>query len=167
MVASLEENVRKLSPVSAPPEQRSAVEALSRALVEGTGDAGHNDPRYKLVGPNARETLIPESVFRVLEQIVEVMARGDAITVVPVGKQLTTQQAAGILNVSRQYVVRLLDSGRIPFTRTGRHRRVLVEDVLTFKRARDRRRRSALDRLTQLSEDFGGYGEISQGPPES
>lgn len=69
------------------------------------------------------EVAIPEAVFYVLERVAEVLARGDSLTIVPVGKELTTQQVADLLNVSRQYLVRLLDEGRIPFTKTGKHRR--------------------------------------------
>jgi excisionase family DNA binding protein len=99
-------------------------------------------------------------VFYILARVAEVMARGDAITVVPVGKELTTQQAADLLNVSRQYLVRLLDEGRIPYTKTGKHRRLRVEDVLHYKEERDKERRAALDELTQLSEESGGYDEL-------
>jgi excisionase family DNA binding protein len=93
----------------------------------------------------------------VLERVAEVMARGDAITVVPVGKEVTTQQAADLLNVSRQYFVRLLDEGRIPFRKTGKHRRVRVEDVLTFKDQRDKDRRAGLRELSRVTQEFGGY----------
>jgi excisionase family DNA binding protein len=89
--------------------------------------------------------------------VVEVLAHGDAITVVPVGKELTTQQAADLLNVSRQYLVRLLDEARIPYTKTGKHRRLRVEDVLAFKNARDTYRDASLRALTELTEELGGY----------
>jgi excisionase family DNA binding protein len=114
-------------------------------------------PKCKLVGPKGESIDLPESVFYVLERVAEVLARGDSITVVPVGQQLTTQQAANILNVSRQYVVRLLDENRIPFTKTGKHRRVRIEDVLAFKANRDRDRRAGMRELSQLTEEFGGY----------
>jgi excisionase family DNA binding protein len=103
---------------------------------------------------------IPESVFYVLERVAKVLADGDAITVVPVGKEVTTQQAADLLNISRQYLVRLLDAGQLPYTRTGKHRRLRVADVLSFKEKRDQERRAALDRLTELSEELGGYDEL-------
>jgi excisionase family DNA binding protein len=117
-------------------------------------------PTCRLVGPKGETIAIPESVFYVLERVVDVMARGDAITVVPVGKEHTTQQAADLLNISRQYLVRLLEGGKIPFTKTGKHRRLRMEDVLAFKAQRDRDRKAALDELTALSEEFGGYGEL-------
>lgn len=65
-----------------------------------------------------------------------------------------------MLNVSRQYLVRQLDEGLIPFSRVGTHRRMKIEDLLAYKKQRDSSRRSALRKLTQLSEEFGGYPEL-------
>jgi len=115
-------------------------------------------PECRIVGPEGESRPIPESVFFALERAAELLGRGDAITVVPIGKELTTQQAADILNVSRQYLVRLPDERRNPCVKTGKHRRVLVADLLAFKRERDRSRRGALNKLTQLSADHGEAG---------
>jgi excisionase family DNA binding protein len=155
---AFEESVRQMNPVAAPQDQRESVAAL-RELLRHVAEQPE-PAAYKLVSPSGEVTELPESVFLLLERVIEVLARGDAITVVPVGKELTTQQAANILNVSRQYLVRLLDDGRIPFGKTGTHRRVRMEDLLAFKRQRDRDRRASLDDLSQLSQDFGGYEEI-------
>lgn len=156
VTVSLEDRIRRMTPVSAPPEQRAQVAALSRAM-ESMQTPRRRAPRCQLVGPNGETTAIPESVFYVLERVAEVMARGDSITVVPVGKEVTTQQAADLLNISRQYLIRLLDEGRIPFRKTGKHRRLRVEDVLSFKEQRDRDRRAGLRELSRLSQEFGGY----------
>lgn len=146
-----------MTPVAAPPEQQAQVAALSRAMEGMVQAPKRRAPKCRLVGPNGEATSIPESVFYVLERVAEVMARGDSITVVPVGKEVTTQQAAELLNVSRQYFVRLLDGGRIPFRKLGKHRRIRVEDVLAFKEERDKDRRAGLRELSRLTQEFGGY----------
>jgi excisionase family DNA binding protein len=145
--------------ISAPPEQQLGVRLIARALHELS--ANHDpQPTCELVGPHGERHVIPEALFHVLVRVVDVLARGDAVTVAPVSQDLTTQQAANILNVSRQYLVRLLDEGRIPHTKTGKHRRVLMRDLLEFKARRDEQRRATLTDLTHLSEDFAGYPEI-------
>ncbi len=151
----MEDLIRRMTPVAAPPEQQAQVAALSRAL-EGMAHQT-KQPKCRLVGPKGESIPLPESVFYLLERVAEVMARGDSITLVPVGREVTTQQAADLLNVSRQYLVRLLDEGRIPFRKTGKHRRVRVEDVLSFKKRRDDDRRAGLRELSRMTEELGGY----------
>ena len=154
---TMEGQIRRMTPVAAPPDQRADVAALFKAL-EGMSHARtRRGPKCKLVGPNRETIELPESVFYVLERVAEVMARGDSITVVPVGREVTTQQAADLLNVSRQYLVRLLEEKRIPFRKTGKHRRLRIEDVLEFKERRDKDRRAGLRELSRMSQEFGGY----------
>lgn len=158
---SLEGRIRRMTPVAAPPEQQAQVAALSRAIEGMVQTRKRRAPKCQLVGPDGEATSIPESVFYMLERVAEVLARGDSITVVPVGKELTTQQAANLLNVSRQYLVRLLDEGRIAFRKTGKHRRLRIDDVLSFKEQRDKDRRAGLRELSRLTQDAGGYdGEL-------
>ncbi|MBP8805256.1 MAG: excisionase family DNA-binding protein [Kofleriaceae bacterium] len=114
-------------------------------------------PTCQLVGPQGESIELPASIFYVLERVAEVLARGDSITIVPVNREVTTQQAADLLNVSRQYLVRLLDEGRIAFRKTGKHRRLRIEDVLKFKDERDKDRRAGLRELSQMTQEFGGY----------
>lgn len=154
---TMEDLIRRMTPVAAPPEQQAQVNALSKAL-EGMARAPRRRaPKCQLVGPKGQTIPIPEAVFYVLERVAEVLARGDSITVVPVGREVTTQQAADLLNVSRQYLVRLLDEGRIPYGKTGKHRRLRIEDVLAFKEQRDKDRRAGLRELSRMTEEFGGY----------
>lgn len=152
----LERAVRSMTPVAASLKERPKMKKLSRALLEAT-----SRKKYALTGPNGQRIPLPELAFLVLERVSEVLARGDSITVVPVGKELTTQQAANLLNVSRQYLVRLLDKQHIPFIKTGKHRRLLIEDVLKYKTKRDQERREKLEELIQLSEETeDNYSEL-------
>lgn len=159
---SMEDQIRRMTPVAAPPEQRAQVAALSKALEQMVHPPKRRAPKCQLVGPKGERIPLPESVFYVLERVAEVLARGDSITVVPVGREVTTQQAADLLNVSRQYLVRLLDEGRIPFRKTGKHRRLRIEDVLAFKEKRDKDRRAGLRELSQMTQEFGGYDAESK-----
>lgn len=154
---AIEDQIRRMTPLAAPPEQKAQVKALSLAL-EGMAHAPkRRAPKCQLLGPQGESIELPESVFYVLERVAELMARGDSVTVVPVGQEVTTQKAANLLNVSRQYLVRLLDEGKIPFRKTGKHRRLRIVDVLAFKETRDKDRRAGLRELSRMTEEFGGY----------
>lgn len=151
--SSLARDVRDTTPISLDESERETACDLAKVLTLA------NHQRPGIVGANGVTVEIPEPVFHLFMRVVEVLVRGDAVTVVPIGKELTTQQAANLLNVSRQYLVRLLDEGQIPFTKTGTHRRVRIEDVLEFKQRRALERRRALAQLTEMSEDAGDYYE--------
>jgi len=151
--AALDEQIRRMTPVVARPAERAKLIELAKVL--GPAPSGP----ARLVGPDGVEVALPEPVYHLLERIVEVLSRGLAITLVPVGKLLTTQQAADLLNVSRQYLVRLLDANEIPHSKVGTHRRLKIEDVLAFKMRRDTDRRNKLAELTRLTEEAGGYDE--------
>lgn len=143
------------SPITTPEDKLADVIELARLM------GGKRAQRPRLVGPQGETLELPEHVFHLLHQVVTVLARGDAVTVVPVHKELTSQQAADLLNVSRQYLVRLLDEGAIPYTKTGKHRRIRINDLLEYKKKRDAKREADLDELAQMSQDFGGYSECS------
>jgi excisionase family DNA binding protein len=153
----LEEAIRRMTPISAPPDQQGPLAMLARTMERLHGGVGTDAPVCELVGPAGERIPIPQSAFYVLERVAEVLSRGDSITVVPIGRELTTQQAADLLNVSRQYLVRLLDDDKLPYRKTGKHRRIRIEDVLSFKERRDRERRLHLKELSRLSEESGGY----------
>jgi len=156
VAAAIPERIRRLQPVHAPREDRAQIAELSTAL---HGSSAASEVHYDLVGPNGQRHRIPEAVVHGLARIAEVLARGDALTIVPVGAKMTTQQAADLLNVSRQYLVRLLDRGDIPHDRTGKHRRLKIEDVLAYKQKRDRERDDKLDELARLTDELGGYDD--------
>ena len=101
---------------------------------------------------------IPSSALRLFLHLLTEMSQGNAVTLVPTHTELTTQQAADLLNVSRPYVVKLLDEGRIPSRSVGKYRRVRFDDLMAFKRKDDEARSKILDQLTAESQDLGmGY----------
>ena len=142
-----------LDPVSLPASQEEQVNALLELL--------RREGKPRLVGKGGESAVeLPDAVYELLLQILEGMQQGKAITIVPVVQDLTTQQAAGMLGVSRPFFVKLLESGKLPFHLTGTHRRVYLKDLLAYKQYRDRERREALDRMAQEAEDAGIYDKV-------
>ena len=103
----------------------------------------------------ADDITVPAKALRLLVEILDQMARGNAVTVVPVHKELTTQEAADLLNVSRPHLVSLLESGAIPFHASGSHRRVRFSDLQKYRELRDRKRRKLLVEMTREAHDQG------------
>ena len=98
---------------------------------------------------------IPTSAFKLLKEILDQMAHGNGVAVTPLHAELTTRQAADLLQVSRTHVVQLLDDGRIPFRKVGAHRRVRARDILDYRSRTESHRRKALDELTAIDQDLG------------
>ncbi len=114
-------------------------------------------PRYFLAGSGEGDRVeLPESVYRVLVQVVESLRAGRAVSVAPRSTTLTTQQAADLLGVSRPTVVRLIDENEIPGERIGTRRRVLLNDVLAY---RERRRQRQYDFLAETAVDLDDEGD--------
>jgi excisionase family DNA binding protein len=90
-----------------------------------------------------------------LARILAHMAAGQAVSVVPAHAELTTQQAADLLNVSRPFLIGLLDAEEIEYRRVGKHRRMRAESLMDYKRKDDQRRRDVADELTGLSQEMG------------
>ncbi len=113
------------------------------------------------IGPeNAPEESIsiPASAFRLLNNILAEMAQGNAVALIPVHAELTTQQAADILNVSRPFLIEQLEKGVIPHRKVGTHRRVLFKDLMEFKQTMDHNRLQALEELSAIDQKLGlGY----------
>jgi excisionase family DNA binding protein len=139
-------------PVVAPAEEVRLLELLRDALES----SGANGSATRLLSVDGVPVELPTSVREVLVRVVRELAEGNAVTVLPVHAELTTQEAADLLNVSRPYLIGLLDGHLLPCTRTaGSHRRLRLADVLAYKRSRDAERRAALDEMSEEAERLG------------
>lgn len=143
-------SVLELEPITANESERPALNKIKGVLND-------NSRVPKLVGPDGDFIELPRSVFQVLQQIVYHMMRGRAIFIVPGNKELTTQEAANILNVSRPYLVKLLEQKKIPFVKVGSHRRIRFSDLMNYKKLRDAERMRGINEIAQMSQDLGLY----------
>lgn len=142
-----------LDPVSLPASQEEQAHAL-HALLRRPGKA-------RLVGKGGGPAIeLPDAVYDLLLRILENMQEGKAISVVPVMQDLTTQQAAILLGVSRPFFVKLLEADKLQFHLAGTHRRVYLQDLLTYKQHRDQARHEALNRMGQEAERAGLYDKV-------
>lgn len=100
---------------------------------------------------------IPVSVLRLLAQILKEISQGNPVTVVPQATEITTQAASEVLGCSRPHVVRLLEEGKIPYTKVGKHRRIRYDDLMSFKKKMKVSQKKKLQDLMKLDEESGLY----------
>jgi len=143
------------SVASALPSEAEAILAreTSRVLASHMGAAESLQFR---VGAGPEETVrVPASAVRMLVRILEEMAKGNALTLIPVHAELTTQEAADMLNISRPSLIQLLNEGRIDYRKVGTHRRVRFEALMKFKRQAEADRKAALAELAAYDQELG------------
>ncbi len=139
-------------PVFAPDKDAKIVQELDAVLAENEGVA-------KLIAPSGEILELPHSVYDVLRRILHDMAKGHILRVMPVHAEITTQEAADLLNVSRPFLVSLLEKEDIPYQMVGTHRRIRLEDLLVYRDQRDSERRRLLDEIASESQELGLYDD--------
>lgn len=111
---------------------------------------------FRIVDASKEETMqLPAPAVKMLVRILEEMARGNAVTLIPVHAELTTQEAAEMLNISRPSLIQLLDEGKIEYRKVGTHRRVRFDALMAYKRHADAERRAALTELAAYDQEIG------------
>jgi len=118
---------------------------------------GQPAARPRLVGPDGQSVELPESMFGVLLQVAAAMKAGLAVTVAPHQLMLSTQEAADLLRISRTTLVRLLETGVIPFDKPSRHRKVRLDDLLEYRRRQRSQAELALADMVADTERLGLY----------
>lgn len=135
-------------------DERSSLAELTELLYDGAGEL--------VVSRGGAQIEVPRSVQGVLVRIAEVLAAGRGVAIVPVDRELTTTEAAGLLGVSRPTLVKLLDAGEIGYSRPNSSRRIPLDQVLAYRDRRSQTRRAILDELTADAVDMGMYGQPAQ-----
>lgn len=138
-----------------PSEAMSASARELSELLRDQLDEG-NAVKFKSRGDHGEDTVIAieAGLAKLLVQVMDFLKDGNGVTFVPVSKHLTTQQAADILNVSRPYLIKILDSGELQFHKIGRHRRILAKHLFEYKRGRDIARAEAMAELLRNDGDL-------------
>lgn len=139
-----------------PSSEDQSAAAAGAAQLEALAPLGQAELSFVVAGEK-RTLNLPPVALKMLAEAMGHLARGNAVKIAPVHMELTTQQAADILGVSRPFLVKLLEEGKIPFRRPHTHRRLRLQDLLEFKEREDALRHKALDELTELNEEMGLY----------
>ncbi len=143
-----------------PTELEAQLSQESSRILAAYLPANSKTRQLKIVEDDGSEQTveIPANAFHLLVEILTQMAQGNAVTLVPLHAELTTQEAADVLHVSRPFLVNLLESGEIPFRKVGRHRRVRFQDLMDYKTRIDSARSGALDELVAQAQELDmGY----------
>lgn len=146
--------------VGAEPPSARVVEAATLALDRlrsylRSHPDGPAEVRVAVTTDGAEEVAVPREAVILLARVLSHLSEGHGVAVLPIEAELTTQQAADVLNVSRPFLVRLLESGQIHYRMVGSHRRVDLRSLLEYKRADDARTLRAANELTALDEELG------------
>jgi len=114
----------------------------------------------KLIGPEGKTEILPNNLYSFLLRLLADLRAGNSVTILQSRHELTTVEASKILGMSRQYLIKLLEKGEIPFHLVGTHRRLYVRDVIAYKSKRDSARRQTLDDLARREFSKGDYNSV-------
>jgi excisionase family DNA binding protein len=146
----------ELSNVTLPVEKEVEAAVDGRRSLAAFLDTAPETQRIQIVDEKnqAHQVELPTSALRLLVDILSEFSKGNAVRVVPVHPELTTQEAADLLNVSRPQLVKLLEDGVLPHQKTGKHRRVRFEHLMHFKSERDRASELAMEELAKQAQEL-------------
>ena len=146
MSAAIDNN--KLPDAQATELARESSAALSRLLINTP------DQDRARVQMDGQDIVLPRQAIELLRNILTEMAQGNAVSIMPLHAELTTQEAANILNVSRPHLVKLLEEGQIEYMKVGTHRRIRFQDLMAYKQRRDQESTSAMQELVDQAQEL-------------
>lgn len=136
-------------------EQRTAMASYD-ALASTLKQLRSENPEIE-IEETEEKIRIPISALRLLADILKQLSKGNPISIVPVATEMTTQAAAEFLGCSRPHVVKLVENGDIPFTKVGKHRRILYEDLVNYRKEMKSKQRDSISKLMEMDEKSGLY----------
>lgn len=145
-------NATLMEPVAPTEKETTLAKESSRRLSK----FGRRDLKVQI--SDVGEVVLPAPAVRLLISLLSEMAAGNAVTLIPIHAELTTQQAADLLGVSRPFLIKQMQDGQVPYRKVGTHRRILFRDVMAYKRKTDAERLKALGELTDQAQELNmGY----------
>mgnify|MGYP005838337017 FL=1 len=147
----------QLIDIRKPSKEEQLTARKSYSVLASSIDQLRTDNPEIEIEENKEKIRIPISALKLLADILKEISQGNPISIVPVATEMTTQAAAELLGCSRPHVVRLLEEGKIPFTKVGRHRRIKYEDIVKFKKDMKSIQRKKIQELMGLDEESGLY----------
>ncbi|MBW4511092.1 MAG: helix-turn-helix domain-containing protein [Scytonematopsis contorta HA4267-MV1] len=149
------------SPIEPYTPTSEAITLASQALesISALGENPNDTITFAILDPAMQDTriTIPSGMFQLMVNILQSVSRGEPVTILPHSAELTTQEAADILRVSRPYLVKLLDEGTIPSRKVGIYRRVQLQDLLHYQKTEKQRQFAVMEELTKEAQDTGLY----------
>ncbi|UII23719.1 helix-turn-helix domain-containing protein [Fulvivirga ligni] len=136
-------------------EQEAAMKSYN-ALAATLSELSTLNPEIEIEETNNR-IKIPLNALKLLAQILKVTSQGKPISIVPIATEMTTQAAAELIGCSRPHLVKLLESGEINFTKVGKHRRVMYEDVIEYKKKMKANQEQLIEEIMRSDEELGLY----------
>jgi len=149
------QTIEKTSPLPISDQDQQDIEKLYSALKKG---------KAKLVGLDGESRPLPDSLYAFLVDLIGSLQQGKCVYILQNQARLTTAEAAGMIGVSRQFLVNLLESGEIPYHKVGTHRRIYVQDLMKYKAKRDDKRKKIVRALVVAEVDEGLYNRV---PPQT
>ena len=142
-----------LDPVFPTEEETEIIKLLDRVLENETENGDSETLKVKLVQVGSEAIALPESLYQLLSQAVHLMAAGRAVSLVPIEQDMTVEESAILLNVSPEFVVKLLNDGEIPHLKVGNQRRISLASAIAYKQQHIIKRREILKELAQFSQE--------------
>ena len=154
---TIKQVMKTTSTIHRPNRQERRLAELSYPSLISTLDRLHNDHVEIEIEESEEKIVLPLKALNLLSEILKAMSKGNPVSIVPVATEITTQSAAEILGCSRPYLVKLLEEGKIKFTKIGKHRRIMYEDIMEYKSKMKKEQKKHLIEIMHADEDLNLY----------